>query len=345
MQNPPYYLLLALLAVAAVSTALTGGVRVFAIRRKALVEPSERCSHTVPTPHGGGVAIAMTSLALAVVFSLLDWVPDIPMAAFVILGLTIAAIGVFDDIHHLSSKARLITHFVVALAGLAAIPNLPTLSLFGLYVDSSSAVILWPLMVLAWVWLINLYNFMDGIDGLAAIQALMLFAGMAFNFWYFGFPNWAWINAFMVAAVLGFTVFNWPPAKIFMGDGGSGYLGFVIGFFMLLSAGETKVSMWSWIILLTLFIADATTTLLVRFFTGQKILEPHRLHTYQKLSDRLGSHRPVTLIYGGVIAGVLFPASVLANRLPHSGPVVFAVLFALSSLVFFWQGCGRIEKN
>jgi len=174
----------------------------------------------------------------------------------------------------------------------------------------------------------------------------VLFAGMALNFWYLGYGQWAWICLFILAAVLGFTILNWPPAKIFMGDGGSGFLGFIIGFMMLLSAAQSSVSMWSWIILLTLFIADATTTLIVRFVTHQNIFAAHRLHAYQKLTVRFaGRHLPVTLGYGAVMLFVLVPVSWLANRVPHSGPVLFAVLFAVASLGMLKLGCGRLEKT
>lgn len=223
-----------------------------------------------------------------------------------------------------------------------SIPKLPVFSFLGITVDSSVAFLLWPVLAAAWVWLINLYNFMDGIDGLAAVQALILFGGMAFNFWYFGYVSWAWICLFILSAVLGFTILNWPPAKIFMGDGGSGFLGFIIGFMMLLSAAQTKVSMWSWIILLTLFIADATTTLVVRFFTGQNVFTAHRLHAYQKLAQRAGRHAPVTLGYGAIILGILMPASLVANIVPYSGPFLFAGAFLVASASAFILGAGRL---
>src|SRR5690606_26084649 len=136
-------------------------------------------------------------------------------------------------------------------------------------------ILVWPLLALTWVWLINLYNFMDGIDGLAAVEALALFGGMALNFWYMGQVQWAWICLLILGSVLGICILNWPPSKVFMGYGGSGFLGFIIGFMMLLSASTTHACMWSWIILLTLFIADATTTLLVRLCSVQDVMQAH----------------------------------------------------------------------
>ncbi|KAE8543950.1 MraY family glycosyltransferase [Marinobacter nauticus] len=335
---------LALLAVIASAASLTVLVRSWAIRKSALVHPTERCSHTIPTPHGGGIAIAAISIILGLLFSMMDWVPDYSMVAFMLLGFVMVALGVWDDFGDLSPKFRLIVHFVVVGVGLASVPSLPVLSVFGTAVDTSEIVALWPLLAVCWVWLINLYNFMDGIDGLAAIQALVLFGGMAVNFWFMGHANWSWICLFILGAVLGFTLLNWPPAKIFMGDGGSGFLGFVIGFMMLLSASITHVSMWSWVILLTLFVADATTTLLVRLLTGQNVLQAHRLHTYQKLATKLGSHSKVTLGYGAVMLFILLPCSILANAYPHSGLFIFSVLFVLFSVLAYWFGAGRLTS-
>lgn len=332
-------------SVVASAAGLTVAVRSWAVRRNALVLPSDRCSHTIPTPHGGGIAIAAISIILGVLFSVLDWVPDSSMLAFMSLGFVMLALGVWDDFGDVSAKLRLCAHFAVVAIGMWSIPKLPVFSVFGATVDSSVAFLMWPLLAVAWVWLINLYNFMDGVDGLAAIQALILFGGMALNFWYLGYGPWAWICLFILGAVLGFTILNWPPAKIFMGDGGSGFLGFIIGFMMLLSAAQTKVSMWSWIILLTLFIADATTTLIVRFLSGQNVLQAHRLHAYQKLAQRAGRHAPVTLGYGAVMLVVLLPASVLANVLPNSGPLLFGGLFLVACGVAFLFGAGRKEQQ
>lgn len=345
MNSSSIGLALVMFFVVASAAGLTVAVRSWALRRNALVQPSARCSHTIPTPHGGGIAIAAISIILGVLFSVLDWVPDSSMLAFICLGFVMLILGVWDDFGHVSPKLRLCVHFVIVTIGMWSLPKLPVFSIFGATIDSSAAFLLWPVLVVAWVWLINLYNFMDGIDGLAAVQALMLFGGMALNFWYFGYENWAWISLFMLGAVLGFTILNWPPAKIFMGDGGSGFLGFIIGFMMLLSAAQTNLSMWSWIILLTLFIADATTTLIVRFLTGQNVLNAHKQHAYQRLAQRIGRHAPVTLGYGAVMVLVLLPVSVVANLIPHSGPLLFGALFLLASGIMYWLGCGREYRD
>ncbi|MET4028133.1 Fuc2NAc and GlcNAc transferase [Marinobacter sp. MBR-99] len=338
-------LAIVMLSVVASAAWLTVAVRSWAVRRNALVQPSERCSHSIPTPHGGGIAIAAISILLGILFSILDWVPDASMLAFITLGFVMLALGVWDDFGDVSAKFRLVLHFVVTVIGLWSVPKLPVLSVFGYTIDASSAFVLWPLLILAWVWLINLYNFMDGIDGLAAVQAIVLFGGMALNFWFMGEVRWSWMSAFMLAAVLGFAILNWPPAKIFMGDGGSGFLGFVIGFLMLLSASQTNVSLWSWIILLTLFVADASVTLITRILTGQNPLQAHNLHAYQKLSRRCGRHLPVTLGYGAFMLFALVPLSMMANVFPHSGPILFLLVFLVSCGFMVHVGAGKLEPS
>lgn len=322
----------------------TAAIRAWAHHHNMLVIPSGRCSHEIPTPHGGGIAIAVLIFALGLIALMVGWLPaQHSVWAFFCLGAVMLALGVWDDFGHVSAKIRLATHFIVAGVGLMSLPTLPVISFFGFEVDAATTLLLWPLLLASWVWLINFYNFMDGIDGLAAVQALLLFTGMALNFWYVGNYDWAWACVFMVSAVLSFTVFNWPPAKVFMGDGGSGFLGFVIGFVALLSSSLTEISLWSWVILLTLFISDATVTLLVRFFTDQKVLRAHRSHAYQILSRKLGGHLPVTLGYGAIILLILTPLSWLTNTYPAMGFPLFITTFLIACAAAFKLGCGRPE--
>ena len=152
------------------------------------------------------------------------------------------------------------------------------------------------LVVVALVWLLNLYNFMDGIDGIAGIEALSstLVVGMLFLF-AFDNQGLSSLNLLMFASVIGFLVWNFPPAKIFMGDTGSGFLGLMLGALALYSSHIAAQMFWVWLIMLGVFIVDATYTLSRRLLRGEKVYEAHRSHAYQYASRKYGSHRPVTL--------------------------------------------------
>jgi Fuc2NAc and GlcNAc transferase len=177
------------------------------------------------------------------------------------------------------------------------------------------------------VWLINLFNFMDGIDGLAGMEAvcasgfgglLLLRDGLG------GYAQCAWVLA---AASSGFLVWNWPPARIFMGDAGSGFLGFVLGVFALSSARMQPSLLWPWLILLSAFIVDSTVTLITRMVTGARWYEAHRTHAYQQAAQRWSSHSKVTVAFAIVNLLWLFPLAWGACVHPTAGPL-FAVIAA-----------------
>jgi Fuc2NAc and GlcNAc transferase len=156
------------------------------------------------------------------------------------------------------------------------------------------------LLLFAGVWWINLFNFMDGIDGIAASQAVfMLVAAAVLGVWFHpgvaDVSGWLWMLA-VAAATLGFLRFNWPPARIFMGDVGSTYLAFMIFALALLSVREGWLTYPVWLVLGAVFVSDASVTLLRRMLAGERWFEAHRSHAYQRLSRRWGSHRRVTLL-------------------------------------------------
>ena len=156
------------------------------------------------------------------------------------------------------------------------------------------------LAVVYLVWLLNLYNFMDGIDGIASVEAVCVCMGGALLYALLGFASSAqpavWIMPMLLAAaVVGFLIWNFPPAKIFMGDAGSGFLGILMGIFSLQAAVIEPAFFWSWLILLGVFIVDATLTLIRRLLLGAKIYQAHRSHAYQHAALKVGRHLPVTV--------------------------------------------------
>lgn len=289
-------------AVAGVSLLMTGALRRYALARSLIDIPNARSSHSVPTPRGGGVAIVVSfllALPLMAGMGLVAW----PLAwALLGAGVGIAVLGFLDDHSHIAARWRLLGHFAAAIWALFWLGGLPPLIFFGFSLDLA-----WfghVLAALYLVWLLNLYNFMDGIDGIASVEAICVCLGGALLYALLGFAGSAQLTVWVMpmqlaAAVAGFLFWNFPPARIFMGDAGSGFLGITLGVLSLQAAWVAPQLLWSWLILLGVFIVDATFTLLRRLLRGDKVYEAHRSHAYQYASRRFGRHLPVTLVVGG----------------------------------------------
>lgn len=286
-----------LLAILAVSCGLTLVLRRYALRKSLMDIPNERSSHTVPTPRGGGVAIVV-SFVLALPILINQGYTE-AAAAYGLLGsgLFVAVIGFADDHGHIAARWRLLGHFIAAAWAIYFLSGLPAIEFFG-----SAFNLGWFGHILAAiyiVWMLNLYNFMDGIDGLASVQAISVCLGMCLVYWFSGNGELIWAPLILVAAVAGFLWWNFPPAKIFMGDAGSGFLGVVLATLSIVAAWVDPNLLWCWLILLGVFIVDATWTLARRLLRGEKVYQAHRSHAYQNASRVYSSHKAVTL---GVLA-------------------------------------------
>jgi len=271
--------------LAAVATWLA---RRYALRLQLLDQPGERRSHAVPTPRGGGVGIVVAVLS-GVVWLWLQWPPHRVLLGCVAAGLLlVAGIGFVDDHRSLSPWSRLAVQ-VVASALLA----------WGFHQATGLAGTAVVGFVLAMV-LINIWNFMDGIDGLAASQAAIVATGLALAM---ASGPWAWLAAGLAAAVLGFLPFNFPRARIFLGDVGSGALGYLLA--ALLTAAYAWSGLYWPLLLLPLaaFGVDAAFTLLTRMWAGQRWWTPHVSHAYQAWAKRAGNHVLATLAYA-IFTGV-----------------------------------------
>ncbi len=273
--------------------ASTGLIRRYALYRSMVDIPNVRSSHTTPTPRGGGLAVALTFILGLLYLSVSRAVSFETTMALLGGGGLVAAVGFVDDHKHVSAKWRLLIHFIAAAWALLWIGGFPTLNLAGNYLHFPISGYVFGTVFL--VWLLNLYNFMDGIDGIAGTEALfvVLAAGLLeFSKTYV--TNELTICAVLGAACLGFLIWNWPPASIFMGDVGSGFLGFVLGTVALISAHSGVLSLWTWLILLAVFWVDATFTLLRRFLRGDRWYQAHCCHAYQNASRLYRSHQRVT---------------------------------------------------
>ncbi len=309
------------------STILTGWARYYALRNNLIDQPNQRSSHSVPTPRGGGLAIVVSFLLALSHFALLGQLETNTFLAFAGGGALVAAIGYWDDRYGLSAKIRLVGHFAAAIWATAWIDGIPSL-------DLGFATIHWGwtgyiISILGIVWLLNLYNFMDGIDGLAASEAVFV-AGVGGIFLLnAGVEGLGLISLSLAAACVGFLYWNWPPAKIFMGDVGSGFLGYVLAVLAIVSNHKTDVSLWVWLLLLCVFVVDATVTLLRRLLRGEKVYEAHRSHAYQHITTLLGSHLKVTLGVAGINFLGLLPLALITWNWPSTALVTISIAVVL----------------
>lgn len=299
-----------LLLTSAVSWALTGFLRRYALAKNLIDIPNERSSHSVPTPRGGGVAIVATFLAVLPILNKFDLLFTPVFLALWGAGFAVAVTGFLDDHRHIAARWRLLIHFGAAVWGLYWLGGFPPLAVFGYLLDLG-----WLGSVCAAVyivWLLNLYNFMDGIDGLAGIEAITVCCSGALMAWLVAPDSTAWMPpAFLATAVLGFLCWNLPPARIFMGDAGSGFLGIMLALLSVQAAWIESRLLWVWLILLGVFIVDATVTLSRRVLRGEKFYEAHCSHAYQHASRILGAHRPVTLAVCAINVFWLMPVASL----------------------------------
>jgi len=341
-------MIISILLIFLASIGLTGALRHYALKQGIIDNPNERSSHTIPTPRGGGLSFVittLTALATAYLFKITEFAPQTePFLAIFCSGLLVAGIGFWDDHTHIPAGWRFITHAVAALIGLSllGIPEIPlpgttlNLGLFG-----------YPLGVIGLVWLLNLFNFMDGIDGIAGSEALFVGISAVVIMQFavsgdFSSPI-LWLSILMAGAA-GFLIWNWPPAKIFMGDAGSGFLGLMLGLFALWSA-KLGLSIWCWVILLALFITDATVTLLIRMKNGERWVEAHRSHLYQQLSRKWGDHRSVTLALIGLNTFWLFPLAWLAATNPKFGLFITLAAYLPLTLLTTKLGAGKRKQH
>lgn len=286
------WLIIFLFGAFLVSLLLTGLVIQFTRARGILDIPNDRSSHTTATPKGGGLAVVITFLCGICIMYFCGMLSINFTMAICGSGIFIAGIGWFDDCKGLSVKLRIIVHFVAAVWALYWLGGLSSIELGFTRIDVH--IIGTILTVIGVVWLINLYNFMDGIDGIAGAEAICVGVIGGIILMLSGNLNLATVSLALAAACVGFLVWNWPPAKIFMGDVGSGFLGLVFAVLAIASESAGALPLLGWIVLLGVFIVDATLTLIRRIARGEKWYEAHCSHAYQR-GNQLGySHGQVT---------------------------------------------------
>ena len=321
--------------VAVVSCVLVRFYIGFARTHRLFDLPNERSSHTVATPRGGGAAIFLVwTLSLLLAAIILPFDSDV-LLALVGGSAIIAVVGFLDDVRSLKARTRILAHLAASLlcVGLVLL-NFTKLDL---------GFTAWPLGILGpvlatitMVWSINLFNFMDGMDGLAGSEAIWTCSIGGLGLWRADAQSLALCSWLVAAAAAGFFVWNKPKAKIFMGDVGSGFLGFLIAAIALIGEARCGFPVLVWVILYGAFIFDATITLLRRMVNGERWYGAHRSHAYQRLHHSLGwSHARVlaaiscvNLVLAGLALWAIYDRHIVAMAL-GSALLFLASLYAL----------------
>ena len=295
--------------------------------RFALDEPNERSLHTSPIPRTGGIAVLA---GIAVAFGFIGTQLWLPM----LLAFLLAAVSFYDDVHELKNRARLFAHF--AAAALLCWYVLSPMNPLGLFV-----------LIVSVIWITNLYNFMDGADGVAGGMAVIGFGAYAVAAWLAGHIALAALCLAITTASAAFLVHNFHPARIFLGDVGSIPLGFLAAALGIVGWQEDVWPLWFPLLVFGPFHGDATITLLKRLARREKVWRPHRDHYYQRIV-RLGlGHRAAALI--GYAIMLFCAAAALLGR--GQSPALQAVAFAVPTLVLaamaYWvdRRWARLAKN
>ncbi|HEX8737901.1 MAG TPA: glycosyltransferase family 4 protein [Pyrinomonadaceae bacterium] len=305
-----------------------GVFRRWSVRREILDVPNERSSHTVPTPRGGGLVIVLVCLLFYTIYAGFT----VRRFSFAYLGgaVLIAVISWFDDLKSVPAALRFLFHAIGAALAIFALGGWQKI-----YLPLAGEIdlgLIGIILTFFWIiWLTNAYNFMDGIDGIAGTQGLTagtgwLLVGLFFNLEITGF-----LGGVLALSNLGFLMHNWQPAKIFMGDVGSAFLGYTFAVLPLIAANELQGSSQpkftaTAVFLVWLFVFDTLYTFFRRLLRGEKFWRAHRSHLYQRLVISGYSHRFVTILYG-VLSSVILAAVLYwlrAANAPDALPVLLA---------------------
>ena len=331
-----------ILATFLISFLLTGYMRHYALKKNIIDNPNERSSHTVPTPRGGGVSIVITFLLVLVGLMISHQLQLTTGLILVAAGLGVAVLGFLDDHGHINSMLRLAIHFLIAIGAVSFLGGFSDVTLFNgsLHLGWFANII----AILFLVWLLNLYNFMDGINGIASVEAITTLLSLAFIYLLLDTQLSSELLFIFAASVFGFVLWNFPKARIFMGDAGSGFLGLILGILALISLKTDPALFCAWIICLGVFIVDATFTLIRRVINGHKMYDAHRSHAYQYASRKYNSHTTVTI--GVLLINIfwLLPIAYLASQKVLMPELLLFIAYLPLILIAVFFGAGKTEN-
>lgn len=311
-----------------------------ASRLHILDHPNERSLHTRPIPRSGGIAV-LSGIVLGAIVVIIIYPPDGQLGALLLSGAPVAAISFLDDRYGVHPGARIVLHVLVAgillLMGFA-----PEAIHLASLAWQPPTILLVAFLILFVVWMINLYNFMDGMDGFAGGMTVIGFTTMAILGGQAGDSLFAVASLLVAAAAAGFLLFNFPPARIFLGDTGSSTLGFLAAALSLWASRDGLFPLWISVLIFSPFIVDATVTLICRLLRGEKIWQAHKSHCYQRLVQIGWGHRRTVLAeYLLMLACSL--SALLAVQLPSAGQIILIAVWLLAYTLFI-VAVGRLER-
>lgn len=314
------FIILIITILGIVSYVLTLMIMRYAVRNKMTVIPNERSLHDIPTPKGGGIAITLTWFAG---ISVLYFAGIIELSLFLALlsGIMLAFVSLIDDLKGLRPIIRLVVQFITAILAFYFLHGLRPLVIPQLNFNYNYVV--YPLAVIGMVWFINLFNFMDGVDGFASVEVIAVSSVLFIM-------SWNIITILLIVCVGGFLCLNWPKAKIFMGDVGSTQLGFILVVLGIYFHNTLEFSILNWIMLTSPFWFDATLTLFRRMRNKERLSEAHRKHAYQRIVTAGFSHEKVN--FSLIVINLITIALIILYR---EVKILQIPVFVLSLSIFY----------
>lgn len=282
-----------------ISVILTGLIRRYALIKNILDIPNDRSSHHAPTPRGGGLSFVLL-FSCIIAWLAFRGIIQLPLFYALSGGILVALIGWFDDVKSLRALTRAAIQGLTGIWAIYWLGGMPSL------VHGTLGYIIGVISI---IWCINLYNFMDGIDGLAGAEGVFISLSAGILLALIGVSGISLLCFLLTASIGGFLVWNWPPAKIFMGDVGSGYLGYIFCVLAIATANAKTLSLIFWCVIPAVFLFDSTFTVIKRKLEGKRWYEAHREHAYQCLTGFGWSHKLVTVSVSLLNFLVLLPVA------------------------------------
>lgn len=292
------------------SLLFTGWVRNYALNHSIVDQPNERSSHSITTPRGGGLCISLSVLIVILILHNLGELKTDYTTALFGGGFIVALTGWLDDHKHIHAALRSLIYLAAASWSVYWLGGVELLGFGSFFIESP--LILSGLAIVGVIWLTNLYNFMDGADGLAGVQAICTALPCGGLFWLDDEKGLAICCFAIAASSVGFLYWNWPTAKIFMGDVGSCFLGFIFAILALIAEIQDSFSILICGILLSVFITDTTLTLVLRLCRKDAWYRAHRSHSYQLYLQMGASHQKLVLLLLAINLFVMWPLVLVA---------------------------------